>query len=290
MCICYQYFKSHKRKKTKTIKTMYWIGLIYIVLSMLLFITHTGGAIHGFFDCNNKSKTGELIIIIAIILYAIQTYTLWIVLFTRIFFVFKDTVYKLSSCTKYSVIIFFVSVLVLGSIATMFDKSQSVDNLIAVFELFLSICFCTWLSCLFLYKLFKVFSNSEKGSDDVLLSIIIKQSLLAVISIGMTLFTILTFIMAAITGHAWASFVVFLCDQYTNAICVVLGYSCFDSYYKKFCFRCHNGCTKIFCCSVVVEHKKSVANIVDVASVTMSEQNSIETISNNTNTSDKQKE
>ena len=88
-------------------------------------------------------------------------------------------------------------------------------------------------------------SIATATKDEQLLNLVAKNSLLAIVSISVTL---LSFILVALietfnSPHYNVIVDIFIiADIYTNALCVFLSYKTFDGYYYKICGYCNSKC------------------------------------------------
>eukprot|EP00483_Globobulimina_turgida_P012102 UN12124 len=112
--------------------------------------------------------------------------------------------------------------------------------------------FCIFITTMFVYKLFNVY-RAPNFRDDDLLSIITKNTILALISI---LSTILNGIILFIAWNHSSNLPLwyfkdfcFVLEIYTNFICILLTYRHFKKQYVTFCGfmdrRCKSCCTDI---------------------------------------------
>eukprot|EP01084_Bolivina_argentea_P310628 537553_1 len=88
-----KYIKNFKNEKENKIKFLFFIGLLHIILSVLTF---TGNILSTTYSVLNCFTQSSLLMVIAMVMWMLQTYILWIILFARLYYVFQHSVYKLS--------------------------------------------------------------------------------------------------------------------------------------------------------------------------------------------------
>eukprot|EP00483_Globobulimina_turgida_P009656 UN09675 len=175
-----------------------------------------------------------------IVFYGAQTYLLWLVLFLRLNYVFKGSHYALSKITVriHTAIFIFIPLATPCYFITLWTVKGIAYTIILLISFIFIIAFSFSLSALFIYKLFQVFQNleivnSKKLMNDKLLSTISKSTMLAIISLAMTLLTPITLLFVYLTiihssmVEAGACLLAFcsLFDVYTKFICVAMSYS-----------------------------------------------------------------
>ena len=194
--------------------------------------------------------------------YIFQSYLLWLLLFIRLVFVFKDTVHELSPVLKRSATFMFIigAIILIGlSLAYTFTNPFDIEWKISLISLCIfSSSISVYLSFLFIYKLVQVFKGMEQtrfmpkrsGIDDPLLNPIAKNTILTLFSVP---FTALIFV-SALPGVAgkddfYVYSYVFLLDGFSNFICIMYSYDIFERYYKCCCScidkKCKTICFKI---------------------------------------------
>ena len=156
-----------------------------------------------------------------------------------------------------------ISILIVFAFSTIFDR----DILVILTSVYMviSAVFCNFISGLFVYKLFKVYQKFVPVSatnDDGLLSIITKNTLLAVISVTSTILN------SIIVVFAWNNLqniplwyikdVCLVLEMYTNFCCILLTYKYFNNHYDKFCGCMDRKCK--YCCHIVVGKANSKSN------------------------------
>ena len=235
------FFKYHCHPNTESPtppKILFIAGIFYTIITFLNCVQYLINGIYWAATCNKYSPA---LLFSGIILYVLQTYFLWLILFLRLYIVFRNSAYKLSKCT----IIFFISMFTILPIATFSLFNPSVQSngwrvyIIAISVFVLSILLSLSISIIFLYKLFIIYKAVQFKSDDTFLSLITKNTILVVISISFSVINLVVTALVPDIGYTFSlAFIrhfMFLFDIFTNFICVTLAFQCFDNYYDIFC-------------------------------------------------------
>eukprot|EP01084_Bolivina_argentea_P013493 25337_1 len=293
----YKFCKDYKvNVKKRPPRLLFYPGLIFFVFSSFALLATVRNAMqicfHGgtnYMDFNHW--------IYFIIFYGAQTYLLWLVLFMRLHYVFNGSHYALSKFTiRIHIVIFiFIPFATPFYFIVLWLVKGVIYTLILLVSFAFIIIFSCCLSALFIYKLFQVFKNMEtnhvhsrkKLKNNKLLSTITKSTMLAVISLSMTLLTPITLLFGyyaishstnqSIT-EAGACLLAFcsLFDVYTNLLCILLSYSCFDKTYTKLCGKCDVKC-RIFCIEKIMKQKSTKSGHIEISSMTKTSCTSIMT-------------
>ena len=304
---CRDYGKNVQRRPPKA---LFYPGLIFFVFSSFALLATARNSMticfHG--DTNYLDFNYWIYFII---FYATQTYLLWLILFLRLKYVFKGSVYKLSKLTTriHAIIFIFIPFATpIYFIILSLVKSNIIYTLILLASFIFIITFSCSLSILFIYKLFQVFKNmdnahhhhhhisnktnknTKKYINNKLLQTITKSTILAVISLTMTLLTPITLLFGyyaisyvnnnQILIEAASSLLSFcsLFDVFTNYFCILLSYTYFHSIYLKLCGKCDKKC-RIFCITKIIKKKSTKSGHIEISSsktsVTMNNNNSV---------------
>eukprot|EP01084_Bolivina_argentea_P105600 189103_1 len=249
------------KKYNKKRFNMFWVGIMYIAAVTLMAIYWMLTQTLLLINCN---KLHDTIYQIGFAIYGMQIYWLWMVLFCRLYFVFKGSAYEISSYSIYTVTAFFV-VMPIWVASGWLPWPQKYHNIVAGITLLLSTIFNILISYLFLYKLYIVFKDTKQKEENSLLLIIRKNTLLAVISISVSLIANVIYVIASFQVTAftrsykqiknypmlWAVFLlIYITDVYVNFICVMLSYSFSYSNYLKVC-KYGDNLIKSFCIKVI---------------------------------------
>ena len=243
-------FLRNQHSQNKSI--LFWIGIIYIFLTSIMSLSFATSIIYQILSC---WRINNSIFTVNITLYALQIYILGLLLLSRVYIAFKGSVYRLSKCTVYSLAIFFISclLLVIVLLSPIWDNNDALFFTLIGLLFFATIIFCLWISSLFIYKLYKVTKGVDDKNDNKLLPLITKNTILAMFSIGATLFAIMIWVISFwkfTYGWQVVYALAFYFDIYSNFICVMMMYSVFDKYYQKCCKSVDIKCTQ--CCKAII--------------------------------------
>eukprot|EP01084_Bolivina_argentea_P146260 256165_1 len=265
ICLCpviYVFSISYFNGVLKTIKSLFYASLI---LYLMVFTDCTLFALWSVTKCHHV-QISLIIHNIALQLYVIQIIVLGIILFYRLYTLFKSTPFQLSKLVTrfYLSLILIVSFLGIFA-AVMYSNYLSiarfVSSLIGIFGMILMIS----IICLYIYKLFLVYKT---GNDDDLMNVITKTSLLTFISILNTILVFITLPLFSFEkiqysphcNYAWNLIVI--ADLYTNVFCIFLGFKHFKQHYIKVCGFCDVKCNRI--CTKYVENNIRVAKEINI--------------------------
>ena len=260
---CHPNTKSHKQTKI-----LFILGTIYAIITLSNTIFYVIHGIYWFRTCNEISK---LLTNISGFLYMLQLYSLWSILFLRLYIVFQGSVYELS---KYTLILFITMFILLPIIAANLFNPAIPGNYkrILLFSLFmLSIIIFLSISVLFLYKLVMIFKTVENqnenvnGKDNTFLLLITKNTILVMISISFSMINFVSVIFFPDNEQISLGYIrhfMFLFDIFTNFICVTLAYQCFKGYYDIFCGSLDRRCQVL--CMRMIQHNQEIemANVM----------------------------
>jgi len=173
--------------------------------------------------------------------YFLQMYALWVVLFLRVYYLFRNSSFALSKLTITLYAAAFIAV-PLAIIPTAIVLGFSAGNYLTLPYVALSLCLSTALLITFLAKLLEIVTGL--GSDEILIRAATKNTLLALISISFTLLVLLVLMSLRIRHHGSGDYsiaeelvleLVVTVDVISNYLCVFLAYKFFDRrYYQLF--------------------------------------------------------
>ena len=249
-------FISYQKQSKQSATGLYWIGLIYVIITVIACIIIFISIMDYLFSCFQlKSIYQEEL---GPAFYGLQIGTLWIVFFYRVYICFKDSVYAMSKYTVYGFILFFITMLSLVIIVIIpiwNEHSQPFRNGLIAFAFLITFIFCVWISVFFIYKLYKVFKGaSTQNDDDRLLSTINKVTILSVWSIIATLFTVTSWSLTFVNYSTFMRIVyniIIMGDITINLICVILMYRAFESWYVVLCGCIDKKCKS--CCNQMIQ-------------------------------------
>ena len=188
------------------------------------------------------------------VIYGIHFILLIYLLFGRVWYIFRDTEYRLSLKTVYCFVTFCVFQLCsAGSFMFIVWMTNQHDSSIFIAYLFGSISMLIitiWITLLYIYKLFQVISHNADSKNDVLLQSITKYTVLAIVWISTAIcFWIIPLMEDNLLNSSWY-FVIYhgfmLLDVATNDIAFFLGFSFTDKLYMRLCSCLHGLIEKIF--------------------------------------------
>ena len=249
-------FKRDEIKKPSDQKSpilLHYLGLSFFIISSILLLLYVAFSIALVYETANLLRIISTIIFICY--YGLQLYLLWLVMFIKLYYVFKESVYQLSLCTlRFFIILFIILPTALGINLFLFTMANPeteiyhrylfiMYGIIALFSLI--------LTYLFVYKLYKIYRDSNQQSkmdpNDTFLSIMSKTTILTFTSIFFTMLVPLILVIfetfKAEPDHTHdfkygILTVIGIFDVYTNFLCVMLSYSILDNVYKKWCGCC----------------------------------------------------
>ena len=270
-----KYIMHHRKENKQTPKLLYSSGLIFLIISLLtilLAITKHSSSV-----CNDWEWDDTLFLIS----YYCQMYFLWTVLFIRLYYVFEPTSYKLRPCTVYiSCIILALSpfLIILRFAADHVDalalNAEPIMMAIFIFSIIIS----TAIMVLFIYKLCQMYAAQKENNNDQnpanskVLSVIIKNSTLAIICLSMNLIDLgCIFYCYFTTDGTDALYIacefIILVNSLVTFICVVLTYKFMNKIYGKLC-----GCIDKLYESKEQRRREIVGSLTDATQFTAIEQ------------------
>eukprot|EP01084_Bolivina_argentea_P092187 165872_1 len=230
-------------------KLLFYLGLTHFIISILYLIF--AGMHHIYWALNNE--TYMPIWLAYSLLFALQFYCMCCYLLIRLHTVFNETAYKLSKITQliYKLLII-VSPFIFITVLIVLNIKDTKLSLFLVQAILLSygICVSLSISSLFIYKLIYVHKRVEDNSNDPLINVITKNTILVIISFTLTILVIVLFLIVSaqfdtvdhVDNLLWFLAYALLFDGYTNLICISLSFSCFDNVYIKTCGCCDRKC------------------------------------------------
>jgi len=135
------------------------------------------------------------------------------------------------------------------------------------------------------HKSMKSTQHRQKLINNKLLTTISKSTILALISLTMTFLTPITMLFGYYTlstSHNQTMYEAGTCllafcslfDVYTNYICILLSYNCFDKMYVKVCGKCDKKCRAI-CIEKILNKKKTKGDYKEVSMVSKTSMTSV---------------
>ena len=274
----FKYIRSFSKEASKTSKLLFHAGNAFVFLSIFtLFL-----AIPFNFNCTNHVyvKYWHRVFQCG---FGLQGYLLLILWFIRLYYAFNKTQFKLSNCTVIFIIIS-LSICFCGFMygILFFTHKDKVGLIVLLVCVGMCLCWAIFLITLFIYKLIQVYKNVSKNS--ALISIITKNTILFVISIG---WTILHCIMMMLTVILFKDKPIIsmhikmtkdflhLFNIYVNFICILFSYNCFDGHYQSICGLTNSICTRMWyqCIGEPKKQKQAIRHSHTHTSITVSRSN-----------------
>ena len=237
------YLKSYIVSKLRIPKLPFSVTLIYFIIQ---FITYVLIGIWARYECHSL-KISKPIHIAGITSYSTQTLILLGLLFYRLYMTYRRVpALALSKSAIITFIIFYIVTCIIfltGSTLYTLAPAGIGGKLYAMS----SVCIILLSIAIFGVYIHKLHSIAKTSNDEELLNMIAKNSLLAIVSISVTLFNFILFalietFMSPHYGVVVDTFII--SDIYTNALCVFLSYKTFDVYYYKICGYCDTKCIR----------------------------------------------
>ena len=243
----HRYLKLKSDPKVK--KYLFWICLTFFIIIFLYLLTLIP---RGIFFCQNHD-TYQMITNISSQFYVIQTLLLLAILFMRLYFIFAETTFALSQATVgiYWIIYSLCTLLFIAAAIAFANFSQrSIASVIIGSAFLMLIIMMSILIILFLYKMTQVYTGVDhmhQNSNPALIRIITKTSILASISITLSLLNAIAVILEVLPSTA-SIHIIFISklfnvyDVFTNFWCVILSFSGYNNWYLKICKGCDSKC------------------------------------------------
>ena len=256
--IFYQFIK-HKKSETSS-KFSLKLAFTIIISSIIVFISWTILSISSIF-CNQVFALYYIIIAgIMLLSYITQWYTLLILFYERLHFIFNPTMYALSNCTtrfyKTMFILLPIAFIITSCLYVILSNKyfwlwSIIGSMVVLFVLILMIS----MVILFIYKLIYVYrdtvanvSNNDTVDNEVIIGAITKLTILNSISTVITLIVLGCFVYGINTGlRSNPVFHIFyvlmsILEYYSNFLSAIMCYKKYEGYYKYLCKYMDNNC------------------------------------------------
>ena len=237
------YVRSYIVNRLNISRLAFAITLTYFTIQ---FITYVLIAIWARYQCHSY-RISTPIHIVGITLYTSQTLILMGLLFYRLYRTYHGVPsLSLSKCTLITFTIFYVITCIAflsGSTLYVISPAKGGTLLYSISSIF-TICLAVSLFGVYIFKMYSIYKTTK---DEDFISLITKNSLLAIFSISVTLFNFVLFAFVDTAHSAHYGFFVdifIVTDIYTNALCIFLSYKTFDPYYYKICGLCDTHCIR----------------------------------------------
>ena len=265
--------KIPTKETNKDSRTLFSIGLLFMIVTFLVLLFNL---LAGVYKCStNHQKIYHAFEPPVTVSYAIQFYLLLLLLFIRLYNVFKGTMYALSQITVKIFCIMYILLPPLGVTAALFFVLQISGGFILTMIAFLIvITLIISLMIMYIRKLLRIYRSvaiTDCPDTDELIITITKTTILTLLSLSVTFVTPIVIISdtQAAIGNVVTS--TMLLDIYTNFLCITLSYSFFFGMYMKICGCMHRICKKmwyVFAGSKQIEDKFNLGSEIASASPT----------------------
>ena len=237
------YIKAYIKSTTKMSAFQFSTTIFYFMIQFICMIFAVPWSLS---QCQSLKIT-SIFHIIGIMTYSTQTLLLLLLLFHRLYMTYYATpAFALSRFTIITFIICYTItciVFISGGVLYSFNPNSWPAQIYALSSI-LSIILTIVLFAMYLHKLYII---CKKTKDEDLIHIISKNSLLAVISIFVTILSFIAFSLIPLFDTVY--YIIFvdlmiIMDVCTNALCIFLAYHRFNGLYLIICGICHNDCMK----------------------------------------------
>eukprot|EP01084_Bolivina_argentea_P067230 122478_1 len=231
------------RKHAKMSKLLYFIGLSFYVILLILFITAVAMS---FFVCRVERSSPLWKQLYAV--YALELATHWnsliILLFFRLYYCFKSSSFGLSNLSIMTFVMLYL--IFIGSI---FASPYSDFAYTVVFLCIPTIVF--YVSFLFIFKLRQINQNQSNENGQQMLSTITKFTVLSICAITSTvllaiMILLITLLLPKNMFLTITTNSLFMIDLVTNFTCISLSYRFNEKYYLFICGVMDKCCRR--CC------------------------------------------
>ena len=244
--IIFMYLKSYITKSLKIRKISFLITLFYFAVQFTAYVLV---AIWARYQCHSLRITTPLHIA-CLTLITSQTLLLMGLLFYRLYRTYHSVPsLQLSKCSIITFSIYYIITCIVYYVGnTFYVLSPTEDGTwhYAVSSI-LTVILAVILFAVYIFKMYGIYAKTK---DQDLINLISKNSLLAIISVLVTLLDMTSWaFVQPISSPHYNVFVDFLIvsDIYTNALCIFLSYKVFEGYYYKVCGFCDSKCIKKIC-------------------------------------------
>ena len=282
------FIKAYMTKKMM-IKSpfLFYVG---VMLFLMIFTEFVSMSVWTSFECYGY-KFNSILHQIVTQLFIIQTLVFLGALFYKLYTVFRETRLRLSRFTSTLWMFMYgltaVLCIVSGFAYSLYRKSFLIPILSAFVGILLMI-LIVFVIFMYLYKLVIVYKSSSQDTE--LLALITKTSLLASISIFVSIFTFILVALLPVINSPHFGFaynIIVGVDMYSNFLSIFLSYRYFENFYFKLCHCCNSKCQYFwtFCMHKSMADKRKLEMVVN-KSVTEEKEPSVLSISRNASSFD----
>ena len=242
--LIFMFIKTKIDHSLKLNLTIFYVTIIYFIVQLVTFILAGMG---NKFECHNPKLKYLFINIIGNFCYIVQTYILIGLLFYKLYKTYSNV--PSLAIKKSTIRLFIICYIMVIVIAILYRYApHGLPSFIRILTLLccglLILVMVIWVFTLYLYKMCKIFKETQ---DDDLIHLILKTSLLAIISISFTMATwtaVGVLIFANSIHYTFIFNLIFINDIYTNALCIFLAYKRFENHYNILCGVCDRKCIR----------------------------------------------
>eukprot|EP01083_Nonionella_stella_P019486 54119_1 len=251
-------FKFVQRRRKRSNKCLYCIGLIFYFVILLAFMCWVASSALYCINSDISSKT----LVLGAVLYGLQYLVLLFILFYRIDIIFEHTIYAPRKCTKatfYTMYATTICAVFINLFIQYFSKEANnakISGSIHAVTFLLLLIMVITLVVLLVSKLIAINKQTE---DTRMISVATKNTVLTVASILSLLMVLFYMGILIMIGGSDSEHTVFVrgcivaTDLYTNFVSVIFGFEAFEKHYMMICGNCHRKC--IGCC-IIFGHEK----------------------------------
>jgi len=283
----YLFARAYKENKLRVNRGLFAVGAIFFLTVAITWISW-------FFQVYVFCR-GDLKLLITGLnwggqMFSIQTLMLIGILYYRLYSIFNETPMALSKVMNiaFSIYYLLMSIFLIFGLGVWANYFANSSLILAICGL-LVVAAIVFLQFMFSYKLYRVHKSvGRHGHEQGMKAIIVKNTLLAVISTSVTLLLFVMIALDPIVNSVHFMFFRSTCaalDLYTNYFCILLSYSYFDAYYVKLCGCCDRGCHRMWSkCLVRKESKHEEPNDEEMQRVVSAEESTLTTTGTGTGT------
>ena len=238
--ILIMFYKTIKKFESKKSPVLYWIGICFQISCIATLSTYLAqSTVYCPYHLYNKNETAYAITAALLnIFLVIHYYLLLVILFIRIHFVFKGSMWAIKQCTIRIYCCLYIAMIVFllsGSMVFVFHEEDTYGLYLIGIVVVIIIGIMIGLMVLYIRKLINVYKLSE--GDQYFMGIITKTTICTLISLSFFFFAYIPFFaVQSMTGYSyWILDLAVITDIYSNYICVIVAYPMFGTYYVKLC-------------------------------------------------------
>ena len=263
-----KHYRSPRCGDENFYRTLFWCIFTFQIITGLALIFQISGSI---LYCPHKLHgVGTDWNLIQRVLFAsflgLHYYLLLLILFIRVYFVFKASAFAVSKCTArvYAIVYVIQPVIYFSGVLTFIFVNETVGYIIIAIILVDLLGLMMSLIILYLNKLTTIYKLSN--GNQYYMGVITKTTILTIISLSVTLVGYLPFFFSSwLNGYSWwITDLMIVVDIFTNYVCVVAAHPIFASYYVKLCGGLDAKCR--YCCGSIlgIDENENVGNIAGI--------------------------